>query len=141
MEGTSNVSIQFENGKLGYHFGTWGARGSRLKYSFHAHCTEGMIEADITGGQLLVHTGKTRETAGESLRGRSGGGELLLEAESGKHTENEMAHFLDCIDTGTRPLTDGTGSLQGLRVIWNLYAAERAGRLADLTGLGLDQGE
>ena len=52
-----------------------------------------------------------------------------------------MAHFLDCIDTGTRPLTDGTGSLQGLRVIWNLYAAERAGRLADLTGLGLDQGE
>ena len=141
MEGTINVSIQFEAGKLGYHFGTWGARGSRLKYSFHAHCTEGMIEADITGGQLLVHTGKTRETAGESLQGRSGGGELLLEAESGKHTENEMAHFLDCIDTGARPLTDGPGSLQGLRVIWKLYEAERSGQIADLTGLGLDQVE
>ncbi|WP_376774479.1 hypothetical protein [Paenibacillus eucommiae] len=29
-EGTSNVTIEFENGVLGYHFGTWGARGTRL---------------------------------------------------------------------------------------------------------------
>jgi UDP-N-acetyl-2-amino-2-deoxyglucuronate dehydrogenase len=38
MEGTSNVTIEFENGALGYHFGTWGAKGSRLNYSIHAHC-------------------------------------------------------------------------------------------------------
>ena len=36
-EGTSNVCLEFENGSLGYHFGTWGARGTKLKYSFHAH--------------------------------------------------------------------------------------------------------
>lgn len=137
-EGTSNVSLQFEGGRLGYHFGTWGARGSRLRYSFHAHCTEGMLEADITGGCLYLHTGKTRETAGEGLRGRWGEGELLMEAERGKHTENEMAHFLDCIDTGRQPLTDGPGSLQGLRVIWRLYEAEQQGRVADLSGLGLE---
>ncbi|MGA1197798.1 MAG: hypothetical protein ACO36I_15010, partial [Candidatus Latescibacterota bacterium] len=64
---------------------------------------------------------------------------LLLESESGKHTENEMAHFLDCIETGQQPLTDGQGSLQGLRVIWRLYEAEQEGRMADLTGLGLDE--
>ena len=50
-----------------------------------------------------------------------------------------MAHFLDCIATGARPLTDGPGSLQGLRLIWRLYEAEERGRLADLRGLGLDQ--
>ncbi len=138
-EGTSNVALAFEGGRLAYHFGTWGARGSRLRYSFHAHCTEGMIEADISGGALYVHTGKTRETAGESLRGRPGDGELLLHAEAGKHTENELTHFLDCVESGATPLTDGPGSLQGLRVIWRLYEAERQGRVADLRGLGLDQ--
>ncbi len=124
-EGTSNVTIEFEGGRLGYHFGTWGARGTRLGYSFHAHCTEGMIEADITHSKLLVH--------------RKGKSEVLMEAESGKHTENEMAHFLDCIEAGARPLTDGPGSLQGLRVIWRLYEAEERGAVADLRGLGLDQ--
>ncbi|OGG45753.1 MAG: hypothetical protein A3F84_12180 [Candidatus Handelsmanbacteria bacterium RIFCSPLOWO2_12_FULL_64_10] len=124
-EGTSNVTVEFEGGRLGYHFGTWGARGTRLAYSFHAHCTEGMLEADITHSKLLVH--------------RKGNVETLMEAEPGKPTENEMAHFLDCIETGKRPLTDGPGSLQGLRVIWRLYEAEQRHAVADLRGLGLDE--
>ena len=124
-EGTSNVSLEFENGVLGYHFGTWGARGTRLGYSFHAHGTEGMIEADIRGGELRILRGKEVEVVGHH--------------DTGKHTENEMAHFLDCIATGQRPLTDGPGSLQGLRLIWRLYEAEEAGGIADLRGLGLDQ--
>ena len=124
-EGTSNVCMEFEEGRLGYHFGTWGARGTRLRYSFHAHCTEGMLDADITGGKLLIHA--------------KGKQEVLMEDETGKHTENEMAHFLDCIETGARPLTDGPGSLQGLRVIWRLYEAEGKGVVADLSGLGLDE--
>lgn len=124
-EGTSNVTMEFENGRLGYHFGTWGARGTRLRYAIHAHCTEGLLEADISGNKL-VHILRGEET-------------VLLESESGKHTENEMAHFLDCIATGQKPLTDGRGSLQGLRVIWRLYEAEQEQRMADLAGLGLDE--
>ena len=125
-EGTSNVTIEFAAGPLGYHFGTWGARGSRLRYSIHAHCTGGMIEADITGGRLYAHTKE--------------GTDLLYEGEpQAKHTQIELAHFLDCIARGEQPLTDGPGSLQGLRVIWRLYAAERAGVVADLRGLGLDE--
>ena len=124
-EGTSNVSLEFEGGRLGYHFGTWGARGTRMGYAFHAHGTEGMIEADIKAGELRIHRGRDVE--------------LVAQHESGKHTEEEMTHFLDCIETGARPLTDGPGSLQGLRLIWRLYEAEEQGRLADLRGLGLDQ--
>ena len=126
-EGTSNVTIKFENGALGYHFGTWGAKGSRLGYSFHAHCTEGMLELHFLSGKLIAHS-KGTET-------------VLLEAQADKYLRNETMHFLDCIKTGARPLTDGASSLQSLRVIWKLYEAEEQGVVADLRGLGLDEGE
>ena len=123
-EGTSNVTMKFAGNRLGYHFGTWGARGTRLRYAIHAHCSEGMIEADITRHRLLAHVGGERK--------------LLMESQAGgKHTENEMAHFIDCIDRRQPPLTDGTASLQSLRVIWRLYEAEQRGVVADLRGLGL----
>jgi predicted dehydrogenase len=125
-EGTSNATIEFADGPLGYHFGTWGARGSRLRYNIQAHCTGGMIEADITGGKLYAHTKQ--------------GTALLYEGEpQAKYTQYELAHFLACVADGQQPLTDGPGSLQGLRVIWRLYAAEQAGVVADLRGLGLDE--
>ena len=55
------------------------------------------------------------------------------------HLGGELIHFIDCLDSGAIPRTDGPGSLQGLRVIWRLYEAERLGMMADLTGLGLDE--
>ena len=124
-EGTSNVAIEFAAGPLGYHFGTWGAKGTRLGYSFHAHCTEGLVELNFRGGTLNVLI--------------KAGQELLASADPEKSTQLEMAHFLDCVQTGRPPLTDGPGSLQGLRVIWRLYHAERKGVVADLRGLGLDE--
>lgn len=124
-EGTSNVSLKFENGSLGYHFGTWGARGTRLGYSLHAHCADGLIEAHITDGKIYSHVGDKVET--------------LMECEPGKHVRNEIKHFVECIETGATPLTDAPSSLQGLRVIWRLYEAEQRGAVADLRGLGLDE--
>lgn len=126
-EGTSDATIRFESGAIGYHFGTWGAKGTRLGYAIHAHCTEGMIEVDLTGGKIYAHT--------------KSGVETLLDTKKGltKHTSLEMAHFLDCIETGKTPITNGPESLQGLRAIWRTYEAEQQGKLADLRGLGLDQ--
>lgn len=131
-EGTSSVVLEFEGGVVGYHGGTWGARGSRLRYSFHAHCTEGMIEADITGGKLIVHSRADDHVPGKS-EGQSS--EVLLDIPHAKPTEQEMAHFLHCVRTGEKPLTDPQTSLEGLRVIWELYDAEEKHRLADFSGL------
>lgn len=128
-EGTSNATLKFANGALGYHFGTWGARGTRLQYSFHAHCTGGMLEAQITQGRLLLHRGAEEEESGTET--------LLFTADPGKHVHNELIHFVDCLETGQRPLTDGVRSLQSLRVIWKLYEAEEQGVVADLRGLGI----
>ena len=57
---------------------------------------------------------------------------------STKLTELEMGHFIDCIETGGKPLADPVGSLEGLQVIWKLYEAEDRSEVADLRGLGLD---
>jgi predicted dehydrogenase len=127
-EGTSNVTIEFEGGALGYHMGTWGAKGTRHGYNIQAHCREVMLEADITAGKLYAHLGADVETLLE-----------LGRAPDVKHTFREMAHFVECVRTGRTPLTDGPGSLQGLRVIWRLYEAEKCDAMADLQGLGLDQ--
>ena len=128
-EGTSNVTMRFESGTLGYHFGTWGARGTRLRYSFHAHCEEAMIEAQFSQGRLILHRGAQEAEAGRE--------QLLYTSEPDKHVHNELAHWIDCLETGRRPLTDGARSLQSLRVIWRLSEAEERGAVADLRGLSL----
>lgn len=138
-EGTSNVTIEFESGALGMHFGTWGARGSRLGYSFHAHCTEGMIEmvANDNCWRLYAHTDAPLEHTGK----RESRVELLMEQQDAlkELALPELTHFLDCVRDNSEPLTDGPKSLQGLRVIWKLYEAEQENRFADLRGLGLDE--
>lgn len=122
-EGTSDVCIRFASGALGYHHGTWGARGTRLGYSFHAHCTEGFLEADFFKGTLIARKGAQED--------------LLFQAPQGKNISNEVEHFLQCIQSGSQPVTNARDSLQGLRVIWRLYEAEEKGVVADLRGLGL----
>jgi predicted dehydrogenase len=125
-EGTSNVSIEFANGALGYHFGTWGARGTTHRYAVHVHGTKGMAELDIHGGKLRLHDDDTIRTVMSSDRVT-------------KKTGDQLIHFLDCIEQGIQPVNGGPASLQGLRVIWRLYEAEERGVVADLTGLGLDE--
>ena len=130
-EGTSDVSIKFESGALAYHGATWGARGTRLGYAFHAICTNGTLELDQYAGTLCLHQDNDRHA------GRAREPQVLASIAGGlKHTDREMAHFLDCIERRRRPLTDGWHSLQSLRVIWRLYAAEQRGAVADLRGLG-----
>ena len=144
LEGTSDAMIKFASGVTGYHFGTWGARATRQGYSIQVHCERGLIEANLTTGKLYLHHG----WAGRAPRGGLADWiapdpeqtePVLVIAPNSKHLGQELVHFIDCLDTGDQPRTDGPGSLQGLRVIWRLYEAERHGVIADLTGLGLDE--
>ena len=131
-EGTSNVCLEFENGALGYHFGTWGARGTRLKYSFHAHCEKGMLEYSRSEQRLYLH-GNIAEHIPDAPEDCRTYVLIDLEKAPGKPTMEEMAHFLDCVDNGTTPETSPEESLLGLEVIWELYEAEDEHRLADFS--------
>ena len=133
-EGTSNVCLEFENGALGYHFGTWGAKGTRMGYSFQAHCEKGLIDFKLQENKLLLrgniseHIPGTPEDCKEYVL-------LDLGERTGKPTIEEMRHFLDCVETGKTPETSPEESIAGLEVIWELYQAEDEHRLADFTNI------
>ena len=65
--------------------------------------------------------------------------ELIFTCEPTGHLPwYELNHFADCVLNDTEPLTSGEISLQGLRVIWRMYAAEASHQVADLRGLSLN---
>jgi predicted dehydrogenase len=149
-EGTSNVAIKFENGALGYHFGTWGARGSRLRYSVHAHTTQGMLELNHADGTITLHHDKSggdlpalQAAVASGAKMESPSQTLLYKREgvAGKPAAAEIGAFLDCIEQRHSPITDPRTALQSLRVVWRLYDAEDRHVVADLRGLGLDEFE
>ena len=140
-EGTSNVSLKFKSGATAYHFGTWGARGSRLRYAVHAHCTEGMLELDHAEGTITLH----RDESGGDLPALEA---LALKGEvpetrnrvvvcrysdkGRKAVVQQMEAFLDCIEKKRKPEISAEASLRSLQVIWKLYEAEEAMTVADL---------
>ncbi len=143
MEGTSNVVIEFENGALGYHMGTWGAVGTRHGWEFQIHGTKGMLaysKIGEYGGKIALY--KNLGAAKEHNEDPNATDiEVLWETNDifGKKTAGEIRHFVKCINEDLVPETNAYESIQGLRVIWKLYEAEQKGVVADLRGLGLKQ--
>lgn len=136
-EGTSHAIIKFENGTIGYHTGTWGAKGTTNWFKVEIYGTEGTLSFSNTGKyknklMLLKNVGIPEEEKSETV---------LWDKESGdaKNTSGEIEHFVECLLNNKTPLTNGYTSTTGLRVIWKLYEAETAGTVADLRGLGFEQ--
>lgn len=130
-EGTSNVIMTFESGAMAYHFGTWGARGTRHGYSFQIHLTDGFLEYNLQERKLYYMKHYGTENPEDKVWD-------FTESEEDSHlTHHEIRHFIDCVINNKEPLTNPRRALQGLRVIWKLYEAEEQNKIADLRGLGL----
>ena len=138
-EGTSAATIRFESGAIGYHGATWGARGTKLGYSFHIHMEKGMLEYDHKEGVIRLYDKDLIHEPGNVNANNSFKVLWTRGSIASKLTQHEMNHFLDCIRTGKTPITDGWTSLQGLRVIWKLYDAEKFGVVADLRDCALPE--
>ncbi len=141
-EGTSVAAIQFENGAIGYHGATWGARGTKLGYNFQVQTEKGLLEYDHDEGELRLYDLNAEHEPGTPTKiGKEYKSLLKLEKEAigQKQTQFEIKHFIDCVQTGKKPMTDGYSALQGLRIIWKMYDAEKHNIIADLHGLGLNQ--
>lgn len=143
-EGTSNVSLKFKSGAMAYHFGTWGARGTRHGYSVHAHCTEGMIELDHAEGTLTLHRDKSGgdlpalQALAADGKAPEASNRVVVYRQSGKGGKavvQQIEAFLDCIEKRRKPEISAAASLRSLQVIWKLYEAEENMVVADLRGI------
>ncbi|MBP3605723.1 MAG: Gfo/Idh/MocA family oxidoreductase [Clostridia bacterium] len=136
-EGTSAVILRFESGAIGYHGATWGARGTRLGYDFQIQCEKGMLEYEHMDGEVRVYNENGTHQPGyiEGNKNRRYSIVWKREEEMGKMTQHEIAHFTDCVLNHKKPMTDGRSALRSLRVIWELYNAEKNHKLADLRGI------
>ncbi|MBQ9859571.1 MAG: Gfo/Idh/MocA family oxidoreductase [Clostridia bacterium] len=136
-EGSSMVTLKFASGVIGYHGATWGARGSKQKYSFQVHTEKGLLEYDHFSGVINLYQNFTEHRPDDSDSVQEKRELWRLGGQVTKATEFEISHFVDCVRNNKTPLTNGPSALQGLRVIWALYDAEKQGKMADLRGLGL----
>lgn len=137
-EGTSALVMKFKNGAIGYHGATWGARGSRLSYDFQIMTEKGLLDYEHASGEIRFYNGNgEHKPDGGSERQQYN---IIWKREEplGKSTQYEIRHFADCVLNDKKPMTDGRSALQSLRVIWELYDAEKNHRLADLRGLGIE---
>jgi len=139
LEGSSDAIIKFENGALGYHGATWGARGTSLYYTIQVQTEKGLLEYNWRGvNKIILYDEQSLHIPGEDMVQNT---KVLWEADYNwdkKQTHHEINHFTDCILNGKRPSPDGREALQSLRVIWKMYDAEKHGVVADLRGLGLE---
>jgi predicted dehydrogenase len=130
--------FKFESGALGFHGATWGAKGTRMGYDFQIMTEAGLLDYRKKEGEIRFYSKDAVHVPGEAS---SGGKYVVLHRHEGvkdKETHREITHFIDCVNTGKRPLTDGRAALQSLRIIWKMYEAEKNGTTADLRGLGLN---
>lgn len=143
-EGTSAVLMKFENDTIGYHFGTWGSRGSKQGHDFQIMTDKCLIDYAKHIGEIRVYDNAVEHIPG-AMDHYYKNYTVVWKREGPltKATEFEIAHFVDCIRTGKRPVTDGRTALQSLRVIWKLYDAEKYGFIADLRDckVPVDNGE
>lgn len=129
-EGTSAVTMKFENGAVAYHGATWGARGTRLGYDFQVQTEKGLLDYDHKKGTITYYSKSEVHVPGEAAKNQV---EVIWDRGDGsKATQHEINHFVHCIQTGEEPLTGGRSALESLRVIWKLYEAERTNTVADL---------
>ena len=135
LEGTSKAIFEFEGGRLAYHMGTWAAKGTRHSYCIHTFFEDGMVECCLNEGKMWLH--QTKDLANYSEV--SDEAQLIFECEPTSHLPRyEIEYFADCVLNDVRPMCDGGGALQGNRVIWRMYEAEKRNIVADLSGLGLE---
>ncbi len=134
-EGTSIASFKFANGALGYHGATWGAKGTEHGgLDIHVFTEKGMFR--YKGGKITFYHGLDDHKPGEPATCKQ---DIIFD-DAGliiKNTNVEISHFADCVINKKTPMTDARSSLQSLRIIWKMYAAEKEGKIADLRGMGL----
>ena len=137
-EGTSVAIFKFENGALGYHGATWGARGTRLGWDCQVMTEKGLLDYDRFKGVIKLYSQSQEHNFGSTDNQSY---KIIWKAEDNalsKQTQHEIKHFVESILTGQKPITDGKTALRSLQVIWKMYDAEEHNVIANLTDIKMN---
>jgi predicted dehydrogenase len=111
-EGTHHSVLQFESGALAHLVTSWGMKYKNSPALMHVHTPQACFM--LTGDKLEVITDEGRKTLYEPSKMEIPNSSAL----------GEVDHFIDCIQSGKRPLTDGYEGLKSHRVIWSIYSQQ-----------------
>ena len=125
MEGedTAISIIKFTSGAIGTTRHLWASPRSRTWYTLTATCQKAHLTLTTTPLGDLMTEGhrcpwRTRLVAlGEDE-------EVLLDNDEGLDVVYEMAHFLDCVDSGATPATDGRAARRIIELVLAAYGEE-----------------
>ena len=124
MEGedTAVSILKFKSGVVGTTRHTWASPRTRIWYTMNAMCQQAHITLTTQPLDDIVATGAdcrwlTRITA----LSQTGDAELLHESDEGLDLEPEIIHFLDCLDSGQTPETDGATARKIVELVQNAY--------------------
>jgi predicted dehydrogenase len=115
-EGTSQAIISFKNGVVANLNTSWGIRTARPPAKYQIHTTEGLLQLDNSMWKIEWMTKE--------------GSEVLFDRPAdfvnvpGAMVQYEIEHFLESIENGTRPETDGVDALRSHRTIWAMYESQ-----------------
>jgi predicted dehydrogenase len=128
-EDTACAVIKFESGVVGVTRHTWASPKSRTWYTLTATCESARVILTTTPAGDLVNDGPhcpwaTRIVVHDDTE------EVLLESDEGLDLVPEIEHFLDCVETGATPQTDGVAARKIIALVLDAYAdAEARGGL------------
>lgn len=108
-EGTHHSIVKFESGALGHLVTSWGMKYKSKQPLMHIHTPEACYI--VNREKLEVITEEGRKVLYEPAEPPARNSRALAECD----------HFLECIQTGQRPLTDGHEGMKSHRIIWKLY--------------------
>ena len=154
-EGTSTMSMKFKSGATAMHYGTWGAKGTKMGFQYQIFTTSGKVLV-LTKNQVRVYYNAERwakedndpnyvRDDGTFLKnaykddGKISKYEVVWQKQvlgpDIKNLHGVIAEFIDCIQTGREPFTSGRRALESLRAIWKMYRAEENHVIADLSDI------
>jgi predicted dehydrogenase len=128
-EDTALAIIKFAGGAVGATRHTWASPKSRAWYTLTATCQKAHLTLTTTPlGDLAAEGARCAWRTRLVAAGQSE--EVLLDNGEGLDVVHEMAHFLDCVETGATPHTDGRMARRMIELVLAAYrAAERDGAI------------
>ena len=128
MEGEDSAMsiLKFKSGVIGTTRHTWFAPAPKVWYSIQAHCERAVLRMTVNPLGDLAVEGHRCGWRSRITATTPDGEDILLESGEGLNLTGEVRHFLDCLDSGARPQTDGIVARGLMKVALDAYAAAEA---------------